>query len=69
MIIDQIRSRLQNGFHPFTLELSNGKKLRVPHEDFIALHPKVVVVIDRKGISHTISPLRIVSVDEAARHG
>ena len=68
MLIDQIRSRLQNGFHPFTLELSNGKKLRVPHEDFIAFHPKVVVVIDQKGISHTISPLHIVSIDEAARH-
>lgn len=68
MIIEQIRSRLQNGFHPFTLELSNGKKFRVPHEDFIALHPKVVVVIDQKGISHTISPLHIVSIDENARH-
>ncbi len=67
MIIEQIRSRLQNGFHPFTLELSNGKKLRVPHEDFTALHPKVVVVIDAKGISHTISPLHIVSIDETAR--
>jgi len=68
MIIEQIRSRLHNGFHPFTLELSNGKKVRVPHEDFIALHPKVVVVIDPKGISHTINPLHIVSIDETARH-
>jgi hypothetical protein len=67
MIIDQIRSRLHNGFHPFTLELSNGKKFRVPHEDFIALHPKVVVVIAPKGISHTINPLHIVSIDEVAR--
>ena len=67
MIIEQIRSRLQNGFRPFTLELSNGKKIRVPHEDFIALHPKVVVVIDQKGISHTINPLHIVSIDEVAR--
>ena len=67
MIIEQIRNRLHNGFHPFTLELSNGKKFRVPHEDFIALHPKVVVVIDRKGISHTINPIHIVSIDEVAR--
>ena len=66
MIIEQIRNRLHNGFHPFTLELSNGKKFRVPHEDFIALHPKAVVVIDQKGISHTINPLHIVSLDEAA---
>ena len=67
MIIGQIRSRLQNGFHPFTLVLSNGRKRRVPREGFIALHPKVVVVIDQKGISHTNSPLHIVSIDEAAR--
>ncbi len=68
MIIEQIRNRLHNGFHPFTLELSNGKKFRVPHEDFIALHPKVVVVIDQRGISHTINPLHIVSIDETTRH-
>ena len=68
MIIEQIRSRLENGFHPFTLELSSGRKIRVPHRDFIAVHPKLIVVIDQKGISHTISPLHVVSIDEAARH-
>ena len=67
MIIGQIRERLHNGFHPFTLELTNGKKYRVPHEDFIALHPKVVVIIDQKGISHTINPLHLVSIDETAQ--
>ena len=66
MIIEQIRNRLHNDFHPFTLELTNGKKFRVPHEDFIALHPKAVVVIDQKGISHTINPLHLVSLDETA---
>jgi hypothetical protein len=67
MFVEQIRDRLRNGFQPFTLELSNGRKFRVPHQDFIALHPKVVVVIDQKGISHTINPLHIVCIDEAAR--
>ncbi len=67
MIVDQIRDRLRNGFQPFTLELSNGRKLPVPHQDFIALHPKVVVVIDQEGISHTINPLHIVSIVETAR--
>jgi hypothetical protein len=68
MIIEQIKSRLDNGFRPFTLELSSGKKIRVPHQDFIAIHPKAIVVIDQKGISHTISPLHVVSIDEKARH-
>ena len=64
MIVDQIRQRLQNGFQPFTLQLSNGREFPVPHRDFIALHPKTVVVIDAEGISHTINPLHIVSIDE-----
>ncbi len=68
MIIEQIKSRLENGFHPFTLELSSGKKIRVPHQDFIAVHPKAIVVIDQKGISHTISPLHVVSIDKTAPH-
>ncbi len=68
MIIEQIKSRLENGFQPFSLELSSGKKIRVPHRDFIAVHPKLIVVIDQKGISHTISPLHVVSIDEMARH-
>jgi hypothetical protein len=45
--------------------LSNGKKFPVPHQDFIAVHPRMVVVIDQRGISHTINPLHIVSIDEA----
>jgi len=65
MIIDQIRQRLHEEFHPFTLELSSGRTYSVPHRDFIAVHPKMVVVIDEDGISHTISPLHIVSIDEA----
>ena len=64
MIIDQIKQRLQNGFRPFTLQLSNGRELVVPQRDFRALHPKRVVGIDTEGISHAINPLHIVSIDE-----
>jgi hypothetical protein len=60
MIVDQIKERLQNDFHPFSLHLSNGRKFDVPHRDFIAFTAKVVVVIDEKSITHTISPLHIV---------
>ena len=67
MIIDQIRQRLENGFRPFRLQLSNGREYVVPQRDFIAVHPRAVVVIDPDGISHTISPLHIVSIDEAAQ--
>jgi len=67
MVIEQIRDRLQNGFHPFTLQLSNGRQYLVPHRDFIAVHPKAIVVIDADGISRTISPLHVVSIDESPR--
>jgi hypothetical protein len=63
MIVDQIRERLHNG-RRFTLQLSDGRRLEVPHQDCIALHPKIVVVIDDKGISHPINPLHIDSIDE-----
>jgi hypothetical protein len=69
MILEQIRERLRGEFHPFTLQLSSGRELGVPHRDFIAVHPKAIVVIDTDGISHTISPLLVVSIDEAAQAG
>lgn len=65
MILDQIRSRLQNGFRPFTICLSDGRKFTVPQRDFIALGSKVVVVIDEHEISHTINPVHVVSITEA----
>ena len=67
MFLDQIKDRLRNGFRPFTVRLSDGREFVVPHRDFIAFNPKIVVVIDQKGISHTINPIHIVSIDEAAR--
>ena len=66
MIVEQIRERLHKGFRPFTLQCSNGKEYPVPHRDFIAVHPKMIVVIDDAGISHTISPLHVVAIDEPA---
>ena len=64
-MVEQLQKRLRNGFHPFTLQLSNGNQYRVPHRDFTVVHPPMVVVIDEEGVSHTISPWRIVVIDEA----
>ena len=63
-MIDQIKKRLENGFAPFVLRLSDGRRLAVPHRDFIALSPKVVVVIGDDQLAVTISPIHIVSIDE-----
>lgn len=64
MIVDQIKQRLSNGFKPFALCLSDGRRLTVPHRDFIAISPRMVVVIDPAERSHTINPLHIVSIEE-----
>jgi hypothetical protein len=69
VVIDQIKERLSNGFHPFTIHLSNGRKFAVPHRDFIAFTQKVVVVIDERDVSHTLSPLHIVSIEDAINGG
>jgi hypothetical protein len=66
VIIDQIKQRLGNGFHPFTLHMTDGQKFAVPHRDFIAFTPRVVVVIDDRDVSHTLSPLHIVSIEDSA---
>lgn len=65
MFTDQIKERLSNGFKPFTLCLSDGRRFTVPHRDFIALASKVIVVIDEKEISHTIDPVHVVSIEDS----
>ena len=65
-MIDQIKKRIENGFAPFTLRLSDGRRFAVPHRDFIAVSSKVVVVIGEDEFAVTISPIHIVSVDDLA---
>ena len=62
--VDVIRKRLENGFQPFTLCLSDGRKFAVPHPDNIAIGRNVVVILDRDDASHLISTLHIVSLEE-----
>jgi hypothetical protein len=63
-VIAQIRKQLENGFKPFALRLTDGRRYEVPRPDFIAMSERTVVVIDTDGWSVTINPLHIVSVDE-----
>ena len=63
-MVEQIRKHLKNGFTPFALRLSDGRKLIVPHHDFIAISSKVVVVIGEDELAISINPLHIVSVED-----
>jgi hypothetical protein len=64
-MIEQIRKRLENGFAPFALGLSDGRRFVIPHRDFIAISSKTIVVIDRDELAVSINPLHVVSVEDA----
>jgi len=64
MVIEQIREHLDPKFRPFAVRLSDGRRFEVPHRDFIALTSRTIVVIDDKDVSHTISPLHVVSIED-----
>jgi hypothetical protein len=49
MNVEHIRRRLSGGFEPFALVTSSGDKFVVPHPEFIMLHPRTVVVMDKDG--------------------
>ena len=65
MNLDRIRERLTNGFKPFVLALSSGRRLRVPHPDFIMIGKNVVVVIGENDSVTTADALRIVALSDS----
>ena len=67
MNIDRIRERLANGFRPFVLELSSGRRVRVPHPDFIMIGKNVIVVMGDDDSVTTIDALHIAAVEETPR--
>jgi hypothetical protein len=64
MNLDRVRERLSNGFKPFVLELSSGKRIPVPHPDFISIGRSVVAVIGKDDSVWTADALHIVSISD-----
>jgi hypothetical protein len=62
--LDRIRERLENGFEPFVLELSSGRRVPVSHPDFIAIGKGVVVVLGKDDSVTTVDALHITAVRE-----
>jgi len=62
--IEQIKQRRANGFKPFTLCLSDGRKLAVAQPEFVAVGRRVVVVIGQGERVNTVDPVPIVSIEE-----
>jgi len=65
MVIEQIKERLEPSFRAFAVRVSDGRRFAVPHRDFIALTSRTIVIIDDKDVSHTISPLHVVSIEDS----
>lgn len=67
MNTDQIRLRLRNGFRPFVLHLSDGRKFTIDHPEFILLGKKVVAFLRSDDLVETIDALHIVSVEDVEK--
>lgn len=64
MNLENIRSRLKNGFKPFAIELTNGRRFEVPHPEFILIGRHVVGILGRDDVITTIDALHIVSIED-----
>jgi hypothetical protein len=62
--LERIRERLSNGFKPFALELSSGKRVSILHPDFLALGRGVVVGVGENDSVATLDALRIVAIED-----
>jgi hypothetical protein len=65
---DAIREALhKQPFRPFTIRLADGRELRVPHPDFVAILGRTAVVAspDLDDSYSIVEPLLIVSLEYA----
>ena len=64
MNVEHIKQRITNGFKPFTVCLSDGRKIPVPHPESLAVGHRVVVIIGEDDRVNTVDPVQIVSFEE-----
>lgn len=64
MNLERIRERLRNGFHPFALTKTDGRRFEVPHSGFLIVGRNVVGVLKGGDTITTIDALHIVSIED-----
>jgi len=64
MNTEQIKARMRGGFKPFVLRLSDGRKFKILHPEFILVGKGIVVVLGEDDLVETVDSLHIVSVDD-----
>ena len=64
MNTEQIRKRLSNGFKPFALVSSSGKRYPVPHPEFVVVGRNIVVIVGEDDLVDTIDALHITAIED-----
>ena len=64
MNTERIRQKLTNGFRPFALQLSSGKRYLVPHPEFIMVGRNVVAVLGKDDSVTPMDALHIVAIED-----
>lgn len=64
---ERIRKKVTNGFRPFAIETSGGRRYEIPHPEFIMVGRGVVAVLGEDDSVTTIDALHIVSVEDLPR--
>ena len=63
-----IRQRWHESTKPFTIRLSDGSQVPVPHPEFMWMPPGVALILvsSQKGQVTRIDPLHVVAIEEGA---
>lgn len=65
MDLGTIRDALKHRpFEPFTIRLADGRSEFIKHPEFVAVGPRIVVVVREDNSVLKIEPILIVSLDE-----
>ena len=64
MNAERIRKKLTNGFRPFAIEVSSGRRYVVPHPEFIMIGKNVVAIMGKDDSVTTIDALHIVAIED-----
>lgn len=63
-MVEKIKKKLEEGFRPFAIGLTDGRRYEIPHRDFILASSRDIGIIDKDDLIITINPLHIVSLDD-----
>jgi hypothetical protein len=67
MDLNTLREALrQQPFKPFTIRLADGRSEYVKHPEFVAVGPRIVLVVREDNSWASIEPLLIVSLEHSA---